>query len=532
MRTPLLMILAFFLLIAQSAIASDYSETKKNAYSDKSKVYDAFIESYDNQTPRAIEESQSDFFDLAIKKRESGFERNIDIVIVERFPEYSSEKIMQFAKMSESDLLAQIENQISESDLINIVLARSKKLSTAESNWKASLYLYPQTTYLQDLLIRFNSFSEGMSIGIGKDYNREMVQMMQPFPGMLSLRGRIVDLDIDIAWQKYNQEIINVISDSKSTLADIRTKRELLEINKSSESLLRELHGVIDAQYRSGTRTFSDLIRIKTELEKRSDTVSRIESMIFGLYSQLASQMDCKPDIEFGDINWDETGNPEFDYSAANETIRESNPDLNEISLKNEKMKLMIEMSRLNLAPDLTLGLTFYQSREVDRLDSKKTSDMEMGQEQMQDMEMTQMNFMDRPMVDYKNNTFALETSWLAELIERQAAMSQMLDAKTNMISGMLSMQYEKFQRNIDSENTYKRRIIPDSKAALEVVRKGYSSDENNFNDLISSEMALIMARMELANIQNEKLHSEIEIERMIGHSLIMQSLNEEREVN
>lgn len=63
-------------------------------------------------------------------------------------------------------------------------------------------------------------------------------------------------------------------------------------------------------------------------------------------------------------------------------------------------------------------------------------------------------------------------------------------------------------------------RIIPNAQAALDVVRTGYTTDENSFNDLIMAELSLLMARMDLANFRMEKRLAVAEIERLIGHGL------------
>ena len=179
------------------------------------------------------------------------------------------------------------------------------------------------------------------------------------------------------------------------------------------------------------------------------------------------------------------------------------------MSLGVEKMDTMIEMTMLRSDPDRTFGFTWYQGREIQSLTSG-----------MPGMGMGIMNFMQRPMFDHRNFNYTLEFAWAREMMDRRNAMAEMLDAKTSMLSGMLNMHVEKYWQSIESAGVSRGRVIPNSQSALDVIRSGYTTGANDFNDLIMAELSLLKARMGLVDHEKEKRLALAEIERLLGRKV------------
>jgi outer membrane protein TolC len=90
----------------------------------------------------------------------------------------------------------------------------------------------------------------------------------------------------------------------------------------------------------------------------------------------------------------------------------------------------------------------------------------------------------------------------------------------TAMALGMLEMQISTYNQGLQSERTFSGEVIPDAQATLDVVRIGYSGNENNFSDLIGAELTLLDARNELAGIVMNRRIALAEIERIVGKTI------------
>lgn len=515
------------LFFALAANASSYSELREDANSKTSDVYDLYsgsAETIQNEISISSISEPPDYSDL-LAKYETASSRDPLGTLLERFPVASRFQIEEYQVLDREAVASNLNSNVDEELILAVLLARSPRLARAEEAWRATLNRYPQTFYLQDILNRYQAFTEGMSLGIGREYQRGMVQMNYASPGMLTLRGRVVELDIEIAWNEYIREGAEIIADTKSLLAEIQNKNELISINAASASRLSVLSSVVEAQYVAGTRSFSDLVRIRTELAIRRDMVERTKSMRDGLYGRLAAMLDLPVTTAFGEFTW--TGETNLDLSTENlsDEIIDTRPELIQIALGVEKMDAMIEMTLLRADADQTFGFTYFQGRDVQTLDGGMDSSDTGGMDGMDmgdgsDTGEMDMNFMNRPMVDHRGTDTALDLAWAMEIMDRRNAMREMLQAKTDMATGMLAMQIERYKRSVESTGVSRGRVIPNSRAALDVVRAGYTAQENNFNDLIMAELTLLMARMDLSNFELDRRLSLAEIGRLMGHTI------------
>lgn len=504
-----------------SSDAAGYREMKSRASSGESRTFDSFMQTIDEEPkPEENRQMESDYKDL-LQSYDSQSKRNPIDGILSIYPVAGIDEIIKLKGLEESDVMNRIKQGISDREILAIVAARSKRISNAENSWKAALNLYPQTVFLQNLFERYMSFSKSMTIGVGKEYQNEMIQMYYPSPGMLSLRGKAVELDVESAWLDYLKEVRDTLSDSKMLLAEIQNMDEMISINIQSESLLANLKDVAQAQYESGTRSFADIVRLKTELEKRRDTVERLETMRAGQIANLMASMNLPTDLENVKISWTMNRESELDNVMLADNLLKTRQELRKMALQLEKMDTMIAMSGIESVPDKTFGFSYFQNRNSGIQDAGMSTNESGGIVDDKNMdEISSMSFMNNPMVDHRDSRFGQSFTWITELVDRRAAMADMLKADTDMSQGMLRMRIREYEQMLESEKRYSRRIIPDADAALKVVRSGYSSGENDFNDFINAEMTFLMARMELTDIVLQKNQALIETERLVGYEL------------
>ncbi|MCK4720688.1 hypothetical protein KAU08_08515, partial [bacterium] len=237
-----MIIMAIFLALffALTANASSYSELREDANSNTSDVYDLYSGSAETiQNEVSVGSiSKSPDYSYLLARYEAASVRDPLGALLERFPVASRFQIEEYQVLDREAVASNLNSNIDEGLILAVLLARSPRLARAEEAWHATLNRYPETLYLQDILNRYQAFTEGMSLGVGREYQRGMVQMNYASPGMLTLRGEVVELDIEIAWNDYIREGTEIIADTKSLLAEIRNKNELISINSASASRL------------------------------------------------------------------------------------------------------------------------------------------------------------------------------------------------------------------------------------------------------------------------------------------------------
>ncbi len=547
-RVPLLSALVMIMVIVAAL------PVRANSAGNSSEVLTSFLAAAQDQTLSDTESTvadQQDYAQLMQKYREASARDPLNDLL-QLFPVASRERIDEFRSMDDSEVAQLISDNPPEQRILALVVARSPRIARAENAWRATLNRYPQTLFLQDLLNRYQSFTSGLSLGIGEEYQSGMIQMDYPIPGMLSLRGRAVEIDAEIAYRDYLREASETIADTKVLLAQIRNRNELNANSSASSSLLSVLGEVAQAQYIAGTRSFSDLVRIQSEQAKRRDETRRLKSERDGLLGSLAASLSLPPNAAFGEIGWPADLKPALDEDSLRRQLPESRQELIQSSLELEKMDVMIQMTRRQAIPDATLGMSYVRAgsgsgdmpdsmgssaagsdsvnagsagtdTSMSGIDSGSGGDTGSNSPEMTDN--SQMNadgssFVGNPMVDHRRTNFGVDFTWAAELGDRRAEMASMLENMTDMASGMLEMQIIRYDQGLQSEITYSGKILPDAQAALDVVRIGYSGNENSFSDLINAELALLEAGNDLANLRMDRRIALAEIERLLDRSI------------
>jgi hypothetical protein len=553
LRTSLLasMLVGLALLASmQSASATEYSTIRDQAASGASDVMSAFLASAntDETADSQPQEIDDNSLDLLMQQYREASDRDPVADLLQLFPLASRERIDEFKAMDSAQIAQLLADDPPQQRILALVIARSPRIAGAESAWRAALNRYPQTLFLQDLLSRYQSFTASLTLGIGQEYQNGMIQMNYPIPGMLSLQGRTVEIDAEVAYRNYLREASEALSDTKVLLAQSRNKDELIANSNSSLSLLSILGQVAEVQYITGTRSFSDLVRLQTEQARRRDLVQRLESERDGLLGSLASSLNLPAGSAFGKIGWSDDSGPSLDKDALQVELPQTRQEIVQSTLGLEKMDVMIRMTRRQASPDPTLGMSYLRTGTMpDQISGTTQPPMAgpagsnvSGDTSMSGMEssggstgtqapstsndgamsMGSSSFETSPMVDYRRSGYGIDFTWANELVDRRAEMAGMLQDMIDMARGMLEMQVNRYNQGLQSESTYSGRIIPNAQAALDVVRIGYSGNENSFSDLIGAELSLLEARNDLANIRMDRRIALAEIERLMDRSI------------
>ncbi|MCX6646330.1 MAG: hypothetical protein NTY09_08235 [bacterium] len=543
----------FLGVTGNSSYATTYSSVRELASDGSSEVYNAFLsaaQNGENETPESQETESINLSGIMLEYQDASAKDPIaDILTI--YPVASHERMEEFRAMDDTEVAQLLADNPPEQRILALIIARSPAIARAENAWRASLNLYPQNMFLQDLLARYQAFTSGLTLGIGEEYQNAMIQMDYPAPGMLSLRGRVVEIDVDKAYSDILRESSESIADTKVLLGQIRNLDTLIGNSNSSLSLLNILEQVANVQYIAGTRSFSDLVRLRTEQAKRRDGIQRLNSEKTGLLGQLAASMNLPATSAIGEIQWPDDSKPSLNEDALRNELPQSRQEIVRASLDLEKMETMILMTRREMAPDLTFGMSYLRSGSAsgDISASNNSSMTGMGAApstvsgadtsmggmgsglgdvgtlinetpDQSNASMGSPSFMNNPMVDYRNSNYGVDFAWAAELVNRRDEMKNMVENMTAMALGMLEMQISTYNQGLQSERTFSNEVIPDAQATLDVVRIGYSGNENNFSDLIGAELTLLDARNELAGIIMNRRVALAEIERIVGKTI------------
>jgi outer membrane protein TolC len=206
------------------------------------------------------------------------------------------------------------------------------------------------------------------SIQAGDPSSSRMLGVTQeiPFPGKLSLRGRIAETEADTErWAGYERTKLAVISNLKQTYYDLFFIDKSIEIVQKDKDLLETLAKIAEARYTVGKGTQQDVIRAQLEISRLLERLTLLEQRKAVAEAMLSNLLYRQSDVPVGTP--EEIVKTDVPYSLKEiEALGESNsPALKAQEKDVDKNQLTLNLAKKEYYPDLGVGFTYFNRPQM-----------------------------------------------------------------------------------------------------------------------------------------------------------------------
>jgi len=384
--------------------------------------------------------------------------------------------------------------------LLAAAVAFSPSVESAAHEYEAALNRYSQSESLNQLVYKYMDFTESLNVIATPQKNKRMVQMDWPAPGMITLQGRAVDLDVAIARKQFQAAVRDAITDVKLAYADLLYLDQALAIVRENRGVARRVNKVVTSLYSTGAAAYQDMV--KSEI--RMDTLSAMEHTLAqkrgAAESRIIDIAGLPRDVALG-----KPGALAAAPAAGREALRAAamahRQELSIMELKIARMDVMIEMSDRKLFPDYSLGLSAYQNREIESL----------GQQGAMPA------FAVRPMGPGAAPTYSPDKSYVLELKDKRAAAARRLDDMRNRTAADVDRLFADQGAAAQAAHTYRNAIIPKTHNAYEAALAAYMSNAGGFVDLMDAVRLILDQRMAYEDALRNARKATAQLEQITG---------------
>ncbi len=367
---------------------------------------------------------------------------------------------------------ALLKGKLSFDRLSVIALYRNPMILAAKSRWRAAIERFSQIQNLDMIMQDYVSFTKSLSTKVGPPKNKQMIGMKFPFPGMLSLKGEIVDKDVSIAKLDYDNTRLKIHAMLMAVYHNLLFTSQEELITKDTLKLLKDLEVVAQIKYETGKTSFNDVLKVQIKIDRFYDRLTTITERKDKLRVKLTQIIDMPPDTELGELVYMKnvfTKSLEELY----DTGRADNIELAIFDEKIKRMSLMIDMAKKKFYPDFTLGYSYFQDNKV----------MQTGTQAMMPAFMTAPMTMHR-----KDSWYAKNDAYIREVMEKYDAMLNMREAKVDKLISDIRDTYFKIDKAQREERLYESNLLFKAKEALDVARVGYETGRVSFLDVLDAD--------------------------------------------
>jgi outer membrane protein TolC len=357
--------------------------------------------------------------------------------------------------------------QVSIITIIDEVLKNNPELAAARSRRDAAFNRVPVAKSLKDLMVGadFEGVRRG-TLDIGKYMDVEyMVSQEIPFPGKLSLRGKVALQEAKMADSDYKAKERDIYARAKSAYYDLYMVDRSTEVNQQNRDFLEQFARVAETRYAAGLSSQQDVLKAQVELAKlanelitlgqeRETAVAKLNAL---LNRPTRSPLGIKSEVPKTEFSWT--------WNDLEGLTLEHRPELKAMEYGIKRAESSLTLARLEYMPDFT---TRVEARQFDGEGGIREYDVFLG--------------VNIPIWFWTKQKYQVKEA--KNNLEEAKALYQTM--KNNVLFEMQDalVRVESSQR---LSKLYTTGVLPQAQQALEASQIGYQTGKVDFLNLIDS---------------------------------------------
>lgn len=390
-----------------------------------------------------------------------------------------------------------------------LALLRNQGVLSAEKTFRGRLSAYTQVSNLDEILRQYSAFTQAVMTGVGDMADKESPAMKFPFPGIMALKGEIVNQEVKIAREELETARKTAVTDSRRAFWELAYNCRAQEIVRATLELFDPLELSARKRYEVGDELLQDVIRVQIQQEKMQEELKTLVEAQKNLQVGIRKIADLAPGADVGVPAIREPRRELPDLDAISVLALEKSQELRTIRAMIGRMERMIEMAETQIYPRFTQNLSLFENKAVIQVGT-------IG---------TEAPFSDATKASMgeglpKNSWYGLEDAYLREIREKLEALRNELKNAENGMRFRVRDGWFKLDQAIREERLYSKRILELARLSAEVTGLRYEAGVARMQDVIEFYMTWFEARLTRERKKSEIEAARADLEEIIGISL------------
>lgn len=382
-------------------------------------------------------------------------------------------------------------------------LRRNPAVKAATESALAALEKYDQVSNLDEILGQYSLFTKELDVRVGRERGKRAVQLDFPFPGMLALKGAIVDQEALIARWELEKAVEDAITETKTAYYELVYLDHAVDITEETLGLLRRLREVINTVYTTGRASLNDVIKIQIEIDVLENDLREYEQRRSTVQVRLNKLLDLSDDfsppaaVDPGPVMLDYTEAALYELGGGQRS------EIKALEAKIARTERAIEMAEKRFYPDYTVGLSLFQNRMSARVGAAAGD----------------FSFPTRPMVR-GGAWFGSNDAYIRETRLKYKAMRRTLEELKNDTVSDISRMIFGYENAVRDRALYESKLVPKSRLTIDITETQYITGKVDYMDLISSQQMYLTFSLRLKGAERDMNIHAARLERLVGSAI------------
>jgi hypothetical protein len=390
-----------------------------------------------------------------------------------------------------------------------IAALRNTDIKAARKKVLAEIQSFDQVTHLDDSLQQYAAFTAALNNRVGPLKTKDSIKAEHPFPGLVALKGRVIQSQVDMRMEQMKIAGKQVRQDVENAYWELAYTTQSIRIIHETTAAFDRLLDVAASLYKSGRTSYQDVIKVTIKIEELKEERVTLENEADNLKIRLLELMNLPADTRMGPVKTASLPQTLPRPAALSATAREHRQELAALRFQISKLQSMLEMAESMKQTPFTLGLSYF---EADHVNTAGTG-------------APQQPFAEKTMASMKNNQpvnpwYGVDSPWVQQTRQTLAALEHTLVARENATDRMVYNAWFKTDKNRRELDLYKNRILPLTKSALDVSTREYETGSIPFSQAIGSYTDWLKAKLAIAQKTKDLGISFTALETVVGKKL------------
>jgi len=505
-----ILIICLFIVSPLYADYSGMNEALEN-YTPPAYYTDALNFKKDPSESTAKPDKLSDEAFVRIEKLKQQHENNINYDHEIFFlPEHDTKTIARMADIaSDPEAVRKLVSHTLRLQEIEIIAAlRNPAILAAQKKIRAELESFNQVLDLDNTLKQYSAFTQGLNNKVGPLKMNESIKQKYPYPGLTSLKGRIIDQQVAVLVEQMRIAQKDTITETRQAYWNIVFIEQSIQVTSETIDAFARLKDVATTLYRSGRTSFQDIIKINIKMELLKENLVTLSSKKKNIEIALSELLNLPATTQMGVVVVTKPDKkipgPEVLFSLA----RQNRQELKVIQHQISKIENMVELAESMIQEPFTLGFSNYENEAINTIGTGAGKP----------------SFPEKTMAAMKNGSpvkpwYGIDNPWLNQTKQTLSSLRQTLVKQENATDRMVREAWFLVDKNKRELALYKNKILSLSKSALDVSTREYESGSIPFSQAIDSYTTWLQTNLTIAEKQTDLGRAIAALERMIGSS-------------
>ncbi len=376
--------------------------------------------------------------------------------------------------------------------VLSLVLRNNLTIQARLQEAKATLSQYDQVSFLDDTMAQYASFA-------GKPASANF-----PFPGLLSLKGSIIDSTVESSRLNVIKSIQDVLTEARVAYYELQFAQQENRLVKKKSDLLRALKDQMGDSFESQNTDLDVIVKVDVDIEKQRNRRQLAKHRLLVQQARLNALMNLSPSFKLGQLDSDaglmtQPESARLLLAAA----KKHRVEITLLQTELKKIERIIQLSERRFYPDYSANYSRFQNRTIKQVGS----------------DATQASFSNRPPspLGTKRTFFGNKNAYLEETKDKYKALQAKLNALYKLTEDDVQRTFLQYQAQERSYSLYVSRVIPKLKTALNIIKNQYETGGSTYLHVINTQNMIIDARLSSLQAIKEKNIKVAQLSRFVG---------------